>query len=76
MTTQVAGVVEPFRRIRLPTLLLLGERSRPDPFYTTADALDGVMPHLERAVLAGQGHTAMVRGPQQLADEVSRFLLP
>ena len=76
MTTDVAGVVEPFRRIELPGLLLLGERSRPNPFYTTADALAGVMPRLRRAVLAGQGHTAMLRGPQQLADEVTRFVRP
>lgn len=74
MTAAVAGVVEPFRRIGSPSLLMLGERSRRDPFYTTADALAGVMPRLERAVLAGQGHAAMLRGPQQLADEVARFV--
>jgi pimeloyl-ACP methyl ester carboxylesterase len=76
MTAEVAGVLEPFRRIGLPSLLLLGERSRREPFYTTADALAEVMPNLERAVLAGQGHGAMVRGPQQLAEEVTRFIGP
>jgi pimeloyl-ACP methyl ester carboxylesterase len=74
MTAEVAGVVEPFRGIALPTLLLLGGRSRPDPFGATVDALVGVIPRADRVVLAGQGHAAMLRGPQLLADEVARFL--
>lgn len=65
---------EPYRRIAIPTLLLLGTTSAPNPFRTTMDALVDVLPHGRLAMLEGQGHTALLFAPQLVADELRRFL--
>jgi pimeloyl-ACP methyl ester carboxylesterase len=65
---------EPYRAIAVPTLLLLGSSSAPDPFRASVDALLDVLPQAELAVLEGQTHTALLFAPQLVADELRRFL--
>ena len=65
---------EPYRRVDVPTLLLLGSASPRDPFRTSVDALMDVLPHGEVAVLEGQGHIALLTAPHLVAEELRRFL--
>ncbi|MFC5994413.1 alpha/beta fold hydrolase [Pseudonocardia hispaniensis] len=59
--------------ISAPTLLLTG--SHTEPHHTAAiDALHGVLPDNEVAVLAGQGHTALVSAPDLLGETMLAFL--
>lgn len=62
------------RGIELPTLLLVGEYSDSVTFGSSVKRLAERIPRAEVVTLAGQGHSAMARGPQALADEVERFL--
>lgn len=59
--------------ISAPTLLLTG--SHTEPHHTAAiEALHEVLPDSEVAVLDGQGHTALVTGPDLLGETMLAFL--
>jgi pimeloyl-ACP methyl ester carboxylesterase len=65
---------EPYRKIDVPTLLLLGSVSAEHPFRTSIDALHDVLPDSQVAVLDGQGHMAVLFAPSLIADELRQFL--
>jgi pimeloyl-ACP methyl ester carboxylesterase len=73
MAESAAGV-DRVRGIELPTLLLVGEYSDPATFGSSVDRLAERIPEAQVVTLAGQGHSAMARGPESLADEVEKFL--
>jgi pimeloyl-ACP methyl ester carboxylesterase len=65
---------EPYRKIDVPTLLLLGSVSVPNPFHSSIDALHDVLPDSQVAVLEGQGHMAVLFAPHLVAHELRQFL--
>jgi pimeloyl-ACP methyl ester carboxylesterase len=69
-----AAAVDEVRAIGLPTLLLVGENSDSVTFGSSVERLAERIPRAEVVTLAGQGHSAMARGPQAPADEVKKFL--
>jgi pimeloyl-ACP methyl ester carboxylesterase len=73
MAESAAGV-DRVRGIELPTLLLVGEYSDPATFGSSVDRLAERISEAQVVTLAGQGHSAMARGPESLADEVEKFL--
>lgn len=62
-----------FRRLDVPTLLLLGENS-PAELQSPTYALDSALPDSRVVVLAGQGHVAMTTAPKIFLREVIDFL--
>lgn len=64
---------ERFKRLRIPTLLLLGGDS-PDLEKAATEALDKALPNSRTAVLPGQQHVAMYTAPGLFAREVLSFL--
>ena len=73
MMAEIGRVVEPFRAVELPALLMVGELSR-DVFEESIDALAATLPHGRRLVLPGQGHAALSREPGLVAAEIGAFL--
>lgn len=59
--------------IAAPTLMLVGSES-PDWAVRSVDAYLEAIPHAERVVLDGQGHSANMTAPGLLAAELERFL--
>lgn len=59
--------------IAAPTLMLVGSES-PDWAVRSVDAYLEAIPHAERIVLDGQGHSANMTAPGLLAAELERFL--
>lgn len=72
-TERFAFEPERFRRMRTPTLLLVGEDSPPLELEN-ARAVGGVLPDAGVVVLPGQGHIAMFTAPDVFVREVVRFL--
>jgi pimeloyl-ACP methyl ester carboxylesterase len=70
-----AATVDEVRDIDLPTLLLVGEYSDPGTFRSSVERLADRIPDAQVVTLAGQGHSAMSRGPEALAGEVEKFLI-
>jgi pimeloyl-ACP methyl ester carboxylesterase len=68
------GSAEPYRAIDIPTLLLLGTNSAPDPFRTSVEALLHVLPQGQLALLEGQSHMAVLFAPHLVAAALQRFL--
>lgn len=62
-----------FTAVDTPTLLLLGSESAPH-FGEAVEALDAVLPDSRVAVLAGQGHGALVADPDLVCTTVLPFL--
>jgi pimeloyl-ACP methyl ester carboxylesterase len=62
-----------FRRLDVPTLLLLGENSSA-MFAEATRALDAALPDSRVVVLEGQGHVAMTTGPELFVREVTAYL--
>ncbi|WP_209426696.1 alpha/beta hydrolase [Pararhodobacter sp. SW119] len=62
-----------FRRLAVPTLLLLGEAS-PIGFTAPTRALDAALPDSRIVILEGQGHAAMSSAPDLFVREVISFL--
>lgn len=62
-----------FRDLKVPTLLLVGEKS-PDELTAPARALGRVLPNSQVAVLKGQGHIAMTTAPDIFLQAVKSFL--
>lgn len=71
---EAAGSPERFGDIGQPTLLLIGEYSDPATFGSSVARLAAAMPRARAVTLAGQGHSAMARGPETLAAELAKFL--
>jgi pimeloyl-ACP methyl ester carboxylesterase len=65
---------EPYRKIEVPTLLLLGSASSEVPFRRSIAALDEVIPDSRLAVLEGQTHMATLFAPHLVADALGEFL--
>jgi pimeloyl-ACP methyl ester carboxylesterase len=65
---------EPYAKIDVPTLLLLGSESLEVPFRRTITALDASIPHSEVAIIDGQTHMATLFAPHLIADALRRFL--
>lgn len=64
---------ERFKRLQIPTLLLLGGDS-PDLEKAATEALDKALPNSRTAVIPGQQHVAMYTAPGLFAREVLSFL--
>lgn len=64
--------LDAYRGIQTPVLLLSGSRS-PVNLAERIDALLDVMPNAEKIVLQGQGHTANLKTPGQLAKIIERY---
>jgi len=64
---------ERFRRMTVPTLLLVGETS-PPALRRPSEVLASVLPDSRTVVLAGQGHVAMTTAPELFLQEVIGFL--
>jgi pimeloyl-ACP methyl ester carboxylesterase len=64
--------LDAYAAIDAPTLLLSGERS-PKHLGERIDALAEVMPHAEKVMFAGQGHTGNKKAPKGLADLIAGF---
>jgi pimeloyl-ACP methyl ester carboxylesterase len=73
MLAEIGRVVEPFRALELPTLLVVGELSR-DVFAESIDTLAATLPNSRRLALPGQGHAALSRDPELVAAEFGAFL--
>jgi pimeloyl-ACP methyl ester carboxylesterase len=61
-----------FKTVRVPVLLIGGDRS-PGHLDARLDALGQVLRRSTRVVLRGQGHSAQMRAPQELASVVASF---
>ncbi len=69
---QLGNRLDSYATITVPTMLLGGDRS-PAHLGERLDALERVLPHTERVVLHGQGHTANALAPGKLADVIAGF---
>jgi len=59
--------------IRVPTLVLVGERDLPD-FQRTAERLEREIPGARRATIAGAGHMANMEAPDAVNKALAGFL--
>lgn len=59
--------------IRVPTLVVVGERDLPD-LHRTAEALHRGIPNAQKAILPGAGHIANMEAPQPFNEVVLSFL--
>lgn len=62
-----------FSHMRTPTVLLVGGDSPPSELTSAKGVSDG-LPDAQVVILPGQGHTAMIMGPDVLVSEVVQFL--
>ena len=63
------------KKIKIPTLLLLGTNTKSYYAKQSIEALQRSLPRPTLAELDGQGHNAVDGGRQALADEIIRFAL-
>jgi pimeloyl-ACP methyl ester carboxylesterase len=61
------------KKIKIPTLLLLGKASTSPYIKQSIEALQLSLPHPTLVELEGQGHNAMDGGRQALADAIINF---
>jgi pimeloyl-ACP methyl ester carboxylesterase len=61
-----------YASIEHPVLLIGGDKS-PAHLGDRLDILERTIPHTERVVLRGQGHSANQRAPRRLADAINEF---
>lgn len=73
MIADTGQLIEPFRVVAQPALLVNGEQSRA-VFVESMAVLAGVLPRARRLVLTDQGHSALSRGSETLAGEIAEFL--
>lgn len=64
--------LETYACIEVPVLLIGGDRS-PTHLRERLDVLARSIPHTERVLLDGQGHSANQRAPHDLADAIAEF---
>jgi len=74
LVVEMKGTLENFRAVRADVLLLSGSKS-PSFLKHTLDALNKVLPSVERVELLGLGHGAALDGgrPERIAQELRRF---
>jgi len=65
--------VERLDQIRVPTLIVVGERDLPD-LHMTAEALEEGMLNARKVILRGAGHMANMEAPQKFNEVVLSFL--
>jgi pimeloyl-ACP methyl ester carboxylesterase len=63
-----------FPSLAIPALLLLGSES-PEWAKRGTEVVHSLLPNSRVVLLEGQGHVAIMTGPELLAQEVARFLL-
>jgi 3-oxoadipate enol-lactonase len=63
----------PLQRIKVPTLLIMGERDI-DEFQAIANHIASVIPHLTKLVLPGVGHMSNMEAPEAFNEAVLSFL--
>lgn len=63
-----------YRRLRVPTLLLTGEKTQSPQLKIAIADLQRALPHATAVVLQGQHHNAMDTGREQLARAIELFL--
>jgi len=68
-------VPDRFRRMSIPTLLLVGGDSPPNELEN-AEAVVDSLPVAQMRVMPGQSHTAMITAPEVFIREVDQFLAP
>ncbi len=64
--------MDTYAKIPVPVLLLGGDRS-PGNLADVLTALGNILPRTSRSVLKGQGHSAHMRAPQELARIIAAF---
>ena len=65
-------VAESLPSIRVPTLVLAGERD--EPFLAATDYMAAKIPNATKVLIAGAGHAANIEQPQAFNREVHSFL--
>jgi pimeloyl-ACP methyl ester carboxylesterase len=63
-----------YRRVNVPTLLLLGSQSPERPLKESTAALSRVLPNARTFVLVGHGHRAEQTAPATVAEAIASFL--
>lgn len=63
------------RKVRAPTLLLAGSKTRSPQLKQATTSLVNTLPNRTLVILEGEEHNAMDTIPQQFADRVTKFLL-
>lgn len=63
------------RKVRVPTLLLTGSKTRSPQLKQAITSLMNSLPNRTLVILEGEEHNAMDTIPQQFADHVTKFLL-
>jgi len=67
-----ARVIESLESIRVPTLVLVGERD--EPFLAATDYMAAKIPNASRVVIPGAGHATNVEQPSAFNQAVRSFL--
>ena len=65
--------MERLQEIRVPTLIIVGERDFPD-FHRIADILSNKIQNSQRVTLRGAGHISNMETPREFNEAVSSFL--
>ena len=63
------------RKVRVPTLLLTGSKTRSPQLKQAITSLVNTLPNRTLVILEGEEHNAMDNIPHQFADHVTKFLL-
>jgi 3-oxoadipate enol-lactonase len=66
-------VLEPLRRVQLPTLVMVGEHDRPVP-VARARALAAAIPGAHLEIIPGAGHLSTVEQPERVNEFLQSFL--
>jgi pimeloyl-ACP methyl ester carboxylesterase len=66
--------MEPYRKLRCPSMLLVGDQSPEHPMQDSSRALAKVLPGVRVEPLVGQGHGAMRLVPDKVAYLIRGFL--
>ncbi|MGZ4949317.1 MAG: alpha/beta fold hydrolase, partial [Halobacteriota archaeon] len=76
LVVEMSGTLETFKAVHAH-VLLLGSSQSPSFLKRTLDALNTVLPNVERVELQGLGHGAALDGgkPERVAQELRRFFL-
>jgi pimeloyl-ACP methyl ester carboxylesterase len=65
-------VIESLENVKVPTLVLIGEKDR--PFIAAADYMAGKIPDATKVVISDAGHAVNMHQPQSFNEAVLRFL--
>lgn len=62
--------------LRLPVLLIVGEKSNEHPLLDSSRALLAAVPRAQLVTLAGQEHRATALAPERVAEQLRKFFVP